>query len=107
MAVNYAKKERAVERYCLGTEISPRLEGANWWLKNVQGKREEDIAATEKLAMELMAPEMETAQPKKKGGKEKEKGGKGKKKGGKGRKKCLLTQGVRHDDGHRETHWIM
>jgi hypothetical protein len=74
--VHYAKKERDVERYCLGTEISPRVKGADYWLENVLSKRDENTAqrkAAEKLLREEMAREMEMAQPKKKSGKGKKK----------------------------------
>jgi len=58
----------------MGTDISPQTVGADFWLKHVSGKREEDTAqrkVAEKLLRERMALEM--AQPKKNNG------GKGKK----------------------------
>ena len=56
----------------MGTDVSPQTVGADFWLKHVSGKREEDTAqrkVAEKLLRERMALEM--AQPKSGKGKKK------------------------------------
>ena len=44
-SVHYAKKERDVERYCIGTEtahLAKDMKGAEFWLEHVLGKRQKD-----------------------------------------------------------------
>lgn len=85
-AVDYAKRLRDVERYCIGTGdllLANGIHGAGSWLEHVLSKREEEKAqrqAAEELSEEETAHETEMAQPKKNAGKGKKKGGKGKKK---------------------------
>lgn len=70
-AVNYAKKERDIERYFIGADTAkmPHLEkdlrGTEFWLEHVLNKRTKDQArrkANEKWLQEEMAREAREAQ---------------------------------------------
>lgn len=97
-AVNYAKKERDIEQYCIGADTAkmPHLEkdlkGAEFWFKHVLDERTKGEAAkraNEKWLQEEMTREAREAQAAAKAKKgDKAKGGKGSKGGkGKGKKK--------------------
>jgi hypothetical protein len=75
-AVTYAKRERDIERYCIGADTAQMahlevdLEGAEFWLKHVLSERQTHLTkqkAAEKWLKEEM--ERETPAKKKSGGK--------------------------------------
>ncbi|KAM0717353.1 hypothetical protein Q7P37_007205 [Cladosporium fusiforme] len=75
-AVSYAKKERDIERFCIGSDtahLEKDMKGAEFWIQHVLHKRVK-AKESDKWFEELMVPE--SASKAKKGGK----GGKGKKK---------------------------